>query len=1367
MKTKPDYYLGLDLGTTSVGWAVTDTSYNLLRAKGKDLWGIREFDEADTAAGRRTHRINRRRHQREIARIGLVKSYFDEELRKIDPHFIARLDNSKYYLEDKDEEVQYKSGIFNDTDYTDADYYAEYPTIFHLRQALLHNFNPDKHDARFVYLAILNLFKHRGHFLNSGLSDSEKTAGRKIENIYGELSRSLSELFNISLPADADCMEIEKILSDTHKSRTGKSEALCKLLNVDKKSENAKITQQIIKAICGLKFELKNIFADAADTGDNTKTSYSFKDSDYNEKTDEIAVIIGEDNFHILELMKEICDKGTLAAIMHGHDYLSDARVESYEKHKEDLKILKSVYKKYFSSDYNKMFNSKETGSYSRYVKSFNYHDKKNRRDCKKPKREDLYTEIKNKLKAVDTGDKDIAYILTEIENEAFLPKQLTFENGIIPNQVHLIEMKKILSNAEPHMPFLLEKDESGLTISERIIELFRFQIPYYIGPVTERSNKDGGNGWVVRKDSGKESGQILPWNFEVKIDVDKTSEKFIERLIRRCTYLNDEKVLPKASLEYEAFKVLNEINNLRIDGNRIDVSLKQDIYNELFKTGKKITRKKICEYLVNRGIITSDVQISGIDITVNNSLSSYGKFKGIFTDSAENDNVKAMTEEIIKLATIYGDSKELLRKRIEAAYGDSLTPEQIKRILGFKFKDWGNLSKEFLELKGYDKSKADGEEISLIRAMWDNNLNMMELINSDMFTFKESLQSRQNTAIKTLTEFKAEDLDDFYFSAPVKRMVWQTVLIIRELVNILGNEPKKIFIEMTRKPEDVKKRTQSRKQKFIELYKNIKDSDTDWKNEIEKADENGTIRSKKMYLYLTQMGKCMYTGRDISLNDLFNDNLYDIDHIYPRHFIKDDNIDNNLVLVCKEINNHKQDTYPLEPGIFSDCKDYWRMLKEGKFITDEKYNRLIGRNELTDEQKAGFIARQLVETSQGTKGIADIIKNLLPDTTIIYSKASTVSDFRQKYDLPKSRLLNEFHHANDAYLNIVVGNVYRVKFTDNPLNFIKNEYNNDMQKNHYNLDKMYNWDVIRNGETAWIAGNNGTIATVKNTLNKNTPLLTRYSFTGHGQIADETLYSKEVAGKKPENYIPLKTGDLRMHDMSKYGGFSSLTTAYFFLVEHRIKNKTVRTLETVPVVLKDIIETTPSKLEEYCEISLGLTDFSIRIRKIKLHSLIKVNGYFLYLTGKSGVQLSVSNATSLILDKEWTGYVKKLEKFSETQILDDMICTEKNIELYDILQEKYTNGIFGRRPNPIGEKLSTRNELFETLNLEEQSHVLYNVLKAASITGNNTDLSLINGNKNDGNMAPNKKISLNDSFYLINQSVTGLMEKVTDLLKV
>ena len=67
--TKSGYYLGLDMGTDSVGWAVTDDKYNILRAKGKDLWGMREFEEAQTAADRRSHRTSRRRYQREVKRM--------------------------------------------------------------------------------------------------------------------------------------------------------------------------------------------------------------------------------------------------------------------------------------------------------------------------------------------------------------------------------------------------------------------------------------------------------------------------------------------------------------------------------------------------------------------------------------------------------------------------------------------------------------------------------------------------------------------------------------------------------------------------------------------------------------------------------------------------------------------------------------------------------------------------------------------------------------------------------------------------------------------------------------------------------------------------------------------------------------------------------------------------------------------------------------------------------------------------------------------------------------------------------------------------------------------------------------------------
>ena len=131
------YYLGLDMGTNSVGWAATDPEYRLLKAKGKDLWGIREFNEASGAVERRTHRISRRRRQREQVRIGILKDYFHDAICEVDPGFFQRLENSKYHEEDKDVEVRYKNNIFNDSNYTDKDYFNEYPTIYHLRNELI------------------------------------------------------------------------------------------------------------------------------------------------------------------------------------------------------------------------------------------------------------------------------------------------------------------------------------------------------------------------------------------------------------------------------------------------------------------------------------------------------------------------------------------------------------------------------------------------------------------------------------------------------------------------------------------------------------------------------------------------------------------------------------------------------------------------------------------------------------------------------------------------------------------------------------------------------------------------------------------------------------------------------------------------------------------------------------------------------------------------------------------------------------------------------------------------------------------------------------------------------------------------------
>ena len=71
MQTKKvdEYYVGFDIGTNSVGYAVTDKNYNLIKHGGEPMWGSHVFEAASTAQERRTFRTARRRNDRKKQRI--------------------------------------------------------------------------------------------------------------------------------------------------------------------------------------------------------------------------------------------------------------------------------------------------------------------------------------------------------------------------------------------------------------------------------------------------------------------------------------------------------------------------------------------------------------------------------------------------------------------------------------------------------------------------------------------------------------------------------------------------------------------------------------------------------------------------------------------------------------------------------------------------------------------------------------------------------------------------------------------------------------------------------------------------------------------------------------------------------------------------------------------------------------------------------------------------------------------------------------------------------------------------------------------------------------------------------------------------
>lgn len=944
---------------------------------------------------------------------------------------------------------------------------------------------------------------------------------------------------------------------------------------------------------------------------------------------------------------------------------------------------------------------------------------------------------------------KDASYeeMFKEIENSTFMPKQVTKDNGVVPMQVNEKELVAILDNAKEYLPFLLNEDNDGKTVYDKIKALFEYRIPYYIGPLNTHSTKH----WLIRSNE-----KIYPWNIEDVVDFDKSAEKFIEKLTSKCTYLPQYDVIPKHSLLYNKFCVLNELNNLKIDGEKISVQLKQDIYNDLFKKYYKVTNKKLCYYLKSRNIAFDE--ISGIDNDFKSSLKSY-------KDLVAYNLTDEQKEEIVKAITIFGDDKKLLKKRLKNEFGGCLSDDEIKKICKLKYTGWSKLSREFLT----DVTavyKETGELINIICALWETNYNLTSLLYSDEFCCDDKENKTFNDKINELNSFGNDKtlnqiVEELYVSPLVKRPIYQSLLITKELEKIMKCPPKKIFVEVARGAEE-KKRTVSRRNKLLDLYKSCKNDYPLLFDELQNNTTDDELKSDKLYLYFTQFGKCMYTGENIDLDDLFNKNLYDIDHIYPQSKIKDDSLDNR-VLVKKTTNAKKDNEYPLSSQIREKMTLHWKALLDKGLINKKKYERLVRNYPLSDEELSQFISRQLVETRQSTKAVANILEQLYPrpDTEIVYVKAALASEFRHQYDMLKCREVNDLHHAKDAYLNIVVGNAYNVKFTHNKANFIKGLQNNDKAYT-VKLDSMLKHNI----DGAWIADNNESLNIVKSTMNKNNIRYTRYAFEKKGGLFKVTIL------KKGNGQASIKKNDKR-NSIEKYGGYNQVSSTYFSCVEHGKDNKRMISMFSVNLYDKNKYEENPIAylIENY-----GLINPIIKVKKVKIQSCISFDNMLCHLGGKDsgGSQISYRPGVQLVLGYDNERYIRNVIRcaggdlhLQTSKNEEDIVTTEKNIELFNLLIEKMKNNIYGVLYSNLGDKLYCSKEKFEKLDIVEQCNVIKNVLTILKNNASKGDLKSI-GIKANGAIRLNNNISEIKnvkSIKLINQSVTGLFEQEIELL--
>lgn len=1331
-----NYYLGLDIGTGSVGWAVTDEQYQIPKVHGKALWGSRLFETASTAEERRINRTSRRRLRRRNQRVEWLQELFAEEINKKDPGFYRRMKESRYWAEDKlDEEgkrPEVPYSLFADKDYTDQEYHKQFPTIFHLRKWLMET--SETPDIRLVYLALLHMMKHRGHFLLSGSIDEIK----EFKTTFTQFLEAVKdEELGFDRKFDQEAyQQSEEILKDRTLKRSAKKTRMVKALGAENVSEKEWLT-----LITGGTAKLSNLFDDK-ELDETERPELCFSDAGYEDYAGEIEAELNE-RYCIVESAKAVYDWAILADILGEYKSISEAKVASYEKHKKDLTYLKDLVKDNLpKEEYKKLFSEgkDKTTNYCAYIGKIPGKEFKGKK-CSKKEFEDY---LKKNVIAPITDENKTKYLREEIEKGTFLPKQMIKDNSVIPYQIHLYELDKILDNLKDKIP-LIEAE------GDKIRQIFTFRLPYYVGPLNGIPKADGERtNWAERK-----AGKIYPWNFREMVDEETSAQKFIRRMTNKCTYLMHEDVLPKYSLLYSKFTVLNELNNLRLNGEPLSVDLKQKIYEEVFQKNRKVTLKKLKRYLVLEGFADRNVDITGVDGDFKSALTAYHDFKEKLSGVHLSEEQK---EEIILNISLFGDARNLLKNRLKKLY-PQLTDKQREDLSKLSYRGWGHLSRKFLEGVTIE-SPLNGEDWTIIKALWETNENLSQLLGSK-YTFTEAIE--KENGFTENADISYQTIEELGLSPAVKRQVWQSVLIVKEICKVQKGEPKRLFVEMAREKTN-SGRTESRKKKLLDIYKSCAKEERELVQNLETCQE-ADLRRDKLFLYYTQKGRCMYTGRPIDLEKMLKDNkTYDIDHIYPQSKVMDDSLDNR-VLVEKVYNQEKTDIYPIDEKIRKKMQPFWKSLADGGFISEEKYKRLTRATEFETAELAGFISRQLVETRQSTKAVANILKQMLPDTEIVYVKAKTVSNFRQDFKLPKVREINDLHHAKDAYLNIVVGNTYHVKFTQSPVRFIENSTNRS-----YNLKKMFvAGKVSRNGETAWVSGNDGTIVTVRKFMRKNNILVTRRAYEVTGGLFDQQPM------KKGKGQVPVKGNDERLQNIEKYGGYNKEAGAYFTLVESEDKKgKKIRSIEYVPVRMKKQVEQSKEALEAYLVQQRGLKNPIVLLNKIRIDTLFNVDGFYMWLSARAGKQLIFKGANQLVLSDTDEATLKKVIKFinrrKENKNVEiyssDGLTSEMLREVYDTFLEKIRNTIYGIRLKAQEKTLSSGIEAFEKLRIEDQCLVIYEILHLFQCQRILADLKLIGGSGNAGSLTLNSDITKYENISIINQSVTGIYEQVINLKK-
>lgn len=483
-----------------------------------------------------------------------------------------------------------------------------------------------------------------------------------------------------------------------------------------------------------------------------------------------------------------------------------------------------------------------------------------------------------------------------------------------------------------------------------------------------------------------------------------------IEKMLGHCMLEKDEPRAAKGSYSAEYFRLLQDVNHLRL------------VKNNGESSALTAEQKQIYIDFVMESMESADA--------------SYAQLRGKL--GLSNDVLFNMlrygSDEIGKV-----ERKKLGHMKFYHEMRKALNTVQKDAISTVSWEQRDEIARILLCYKSDDKRKAQLEKLDIPREFITKLLTLSTSKTAHLsvkalrklipylekgMTYAEACKEvygEQKISITKKNKLSLFDIEPIN-NPVVRRAVAKTIRVINAVVRKYG-PPEVVRVELARemgkskadrdKIDAEQKANAKRNEELRQQIKKIKGAEPTGQDIV------------KFKLFQEQKGVCLYSGKNIEIDQLFKPEAeyVEIDHIIP-YSISLDNSYANKVLVLKKENQNKGRRTPYE--YFGADSKRWQRFET--LVNTQVHNWKKKRNLLTqalsEEQKNGFKQRNLVDTQY----IARVMYNLINDhlqfaETGKYDKkrrtqavnGAITAHVRKRLGIQKIREDGDLHHAADA----------------------------------------------------------------------------------------------------------------------------------------------------------------------------------------------------------------------------------------------------------------------------------------------------------------------------------------------------------------